>query len=240
VTSPVGPRSDDAIAEAVQRAYAAAGLEPRALPAWTPIAPLRQLVAAQPLIAEELPGLTHRTASAYLAGRIGRSLVDDRRTERLAGLLYANAGGGWILVEHGDRLPRRRFTIAHELGHYLLHVVPLLQAAAELPEPSELEFEEVQPRPNGQELDESEQDGVVHLAGAGALHTDDGAAERMEDEANRFAALLLLPESVCRELSAAFADRCGGKRPVLARRLAAECLVSQVAMLRRLTDLGLP
>jgi Zn-dependent peptidase ImmA (M78 family) len=63
--------------------------------------------------------------------------------------------------------------------------------------------------------------------------------EQMEAEANRFAAALLMPADRCRTLALRYAEQYGGKRAVLARRLCTEFLVSQAAMLRRLTDLGL-
>lgn len=49
--------------------------------------------------------------------------------DELAGFLYVNTSYGCIFVEANDRLTRRRFSVAHELGHYLLHFLPLLEGA---------------------------------------------------------------------------------------------------------------
>jgi Zn-dependent peptidase ImmA (M78 family) len=68
--------------------------------------------------------------------------------------------------------------------------------------------------------------------------TDD--LEQMELEANQFAAELLMPTSACYAISKQQLHRFGRDRPVLARRLATEFLVSKSAMNRRLKDLGLP
>jgi IrrE N-terminal-like domain len=53
----------------------------------------------------------------------------------LAGFLYAwpyrNAVWGCLLVEQNDIVERRRFSAAHELGHYMLHFRPAIQAERE-------------------------------------------------------------------------------------------------------------
>jgi len=42
--------------------------------------------------------------------------------EHLSGLLLTDLGEIWVNAEEADRWPgRRRFTIGHEVGHYLLH-----------------------------------------------------------------------------------------------------------------------
>jgi Zn-dependent peptidase ImmA (M78 family) len=61
----------------------------------------------------------------------------------------------------------------------------------------------------------------------------------MEEEADHFAAALLLPAEVMRELVTKHTVRCGGRRAILVRLMAAECLVSAAAMSRRLDYLKL-
>jgi Zn-dependent peptidase ImmA (M78 family) len=61
----------------------------------------------------------------------------------------------------------------------------------------------------------------------------------MEVEADRFAAALLLPAEVMRELVAKHTVRCGGRRTILVRLMAGDCLVSAAAMSRRLNELRL-
>jgi Zn-dependent peptidase ImmA (M78 family) len=61
----------------------------------------------------------------------------------------------------------------------------------------------------------------------------------MEREANGFAAALLMPEDACRKLVDAYQPRYGGRRSVLARRMATDFLVSRLGMRWRLENLGL-
>jgi Zn-dependent peptidase ImmA (M78 family) len=63
--------------------------------------------------------------------------------------------------------------------------------------------------------------------------------EQMEQEANAFAAALLVPEVACRKLYEMYQLRYGNHRTVLARRMATDFLVSRFAMHRRLETLGL-
>jgi Zn-dependent peptidase ImmA (M78 family) len=62
---------------------------------------------------------------------------------------------------------------------------------------------------------------------------------QMEREANRFAAAVLMPEETCRKLVDIYQSRYGDRRPVLARRMATDFLVSRLAMRWRLGNLGL-
>jgi hypothetical protein len=78
---------------------------------------------------------------------------------------------GAILVARGRSRQRRRFSIAHELGHFLI--------------PAHL------PQPGQPSLCSAE-----HLRAADPR--DEGRRRRVEAEANRFAALLLMPPPVLR------------------------------------------
>src|SRR5688572_20250341 len=117
-----------------QAAIAALSAEPAAIPALyaeTEVAPptlrrtivrLSDLVRALNLTCVEMRGLTRDMASRKLAERGG--LQDEDGGERqspLAGFLYAVGEDASIFVEEGDPVSRRRFSVAHELGHYLLH-----------------------------------------------------------------------------------------------------------------------
>jgi Zn-dependent peptidase ImmA (M78 family) len=62
---------------------------------------------------------------------------------------------------------------------------------------------------------------------------------QMEQEANAFAAALLMPEDTCRKLVEVYQPRYGSRRHVLARRMATDFLVSRLAMRWRLENLGL-
>lgn len=189
----------EVMSEAIGKAYTDAAIIPNA--ADRVIVPLGQLVAGQPLYVYEIPNLTRRTATESLSARAGRPLlrrdVSDGADDRLAGFLYANAFGGWILANAGDPLVRRRFTVAHELGHYLIHYLPDGEAE---------EFDEEIPA----SADENTLAGTIvarRMTEPETLSPADLA--RMEDQANRFAAEILMPETVCRALYARYADQCG-------------------------------
>jgi len=198
---------------------------------------------AHGLAVDEVSNLTRQKAAQHLAEQTGRQMIKgDISTERLAGFLFANATGGWILVEQRDPLVRRRFTIAHELGHYLLHFLPELESALVRQDEDLMEFEEQMSAPPPEKTaDENEM-------GTGQAILSDGIGEGMnaldqeslEKQADAFAAAILMPETTCQRLIQKYADRGMGARAVLARRLASECLVSEAAMNRRLTDLHLP
>jgi Zn-dependent peptidase ImmA (M78 family) len=140
----------------------------------------------------------------------------------LAGFLFANAGGGYILVRAEDTLPRRRFTAAHELGHYLLHFLPRLREAegadACLVKADELE----------QVREDEEGSGPEALS-----------LPEMERQANRFAAELLMPVELCRSACARFTQRFTPTPRFLEHELASALLVSREAMRWRLRSLGL-
>lgn len=226
--------TDDRVLDAVTSAYRAAGLDPGSGAA---VAPLARLLKAHGIVADEVEGLTRRSAAVYLAAQAGREMTTVRgKDESLAGFLYASAAGGWILVNRGDPLARRRFSVAHELGHFVLHFLPLLADARTGDERDLVTLDEA--LPPADDADTGRGRVTVRLetiASPGVPSLDDP-----EEEADRFAAEVLMPEPVCRTLVATFAPRYGQRRETLARRLMSECLVSRAAMLRRLSNLQLP
>lgn len=216
----------------VSATYQAAGLDVDCAAAG--IVPLQKLVAAYPLTWYEVPNLSHRSSATYLRTRIGRPIpTRPGPDEPLAGRLYAKSAGGCILVEQRDPLVRRRFTVAHELGHYVLHFLPRLDEGS-------IVFDEELPLTEGEEQGELSPTGRPLLWRANGESDQQIAPQQMEAEADLFAAELLMPETLCRQLVKQHLKLCGGRQAVLARRLAAECLVSQAAMTRRMYELGLP
>ncbi len=205
------PEETQLIREAVAATFRDAGL------AWPPAAagpiPLGDLIATYPVVHEEVDGLNRAAASAVLRRWDVRWSEIPREDPPLAGFLYANSRSGYIFVRRGDILPRRRFTAAHELGHYRLHLGPAL--ARDASEVVEVDRDE-----------EVEESGQAELAA-------------MERQANRFAAEVLMPEAVCRALHERFARKYGAVDRYLVYHLAGDLLVSRSAIAWRLFGLGL-
>ena len=217
-----------AITEAVAWTARAAGL-PWPLEALGPT-PLDRCINALRLTHDEVTPLTRRHASDYLrrCGVLRAELASDETP--LAGFLFATPSAGAILVRSDDTLPRRRFSAAHELGHYVLHFLPLLRTSAQAILATDDERIDEQPPDLPAEPEES--------PGAAA---DERA--RREQEANRFAAELLMPEVVCQRLCQAYQVRFGAAAHASARflehHLATDLLVSREAIRVRLQTLRL-
>jgi Zn-dependent peptidase ImmA (M78 family) len=88
--------------------------------------PLADLFDAAGVTHVALPALSlaavaeHLLAGRYVADpRYVADLWDDRQP--LAGLMFRLGDDGLAFVSADDILARRRFTAAHELGHFLLH-----------------------------------------------------------------------------------------------------------------------
>ena len=56
-----------------------------------------------------------------VAGYLGLSVVEEDLEDSVSGMLVVNDGHGVIGVNGHHHVNRRRFTTAHEIGHYLLH-----------------------------------------------------------------------------------------------------------------------
>lgn len=81
-----------------------------------------------------LPKLTRGTVGEHLQ-RSGVRFEDlGDANEALAGFLFVSGRIGWAYVSAGDILPRRRFTAAHELGHFCLHRETMGGHRADTPE----------------------------------------------------------------------------------------------------------
>lgn len=72
-----------------------------------------------PLAIVNLPRLRPRAVDTWLA-RHGVAPVLDDAGDRLHACLVAAAGYGFIFLDGGDPADQRRFSLAHELAHYLI------------------------------------------------------------------------------------------------------------------------
>jgi Zn-dependent peptidase ImmA (M78 family) len=198
------------------------------------ITPLNDLVGIFNLRCIEIAGLTSEEASCYLLrqGVIAEPLSACNR-EPLAGYIYVGRSVGHIFVEKNDLLVRRRFSVAHELGHYVLHFLPLIE---QLEQDGEV-IEIIEALNKADEGAEEPPMGKVYLPFRTDLEALLPPYERMEYEANRFAATLLMPDETVKRRVHVYAADCRGED--LIWRLATELLVSKEAMKWRLHNLDL-
>src|SRR5262245_15069737 len=83
--------------------------------------PLARFFAETNLDHVELPSLTIGAVADYLQQQGIPTESLGNPSDVLAGFVFAAGPVGWAFVSAADPVPRRRFTAAHELGHFLLH-----------------------------------------------------------------------------------------------------------------------
>lgn len=231
------------IVDAVHSLWVQAGLETSVRQA--SIVPLFDLICLYPIRVAELSQLTYRQAAQFLAAETGQAIqVPGDHDRPLAGFLYvyefAGAPYGCILVRREDPIERRRFSAAHELGHYVLHFLPFLtvQASAKSPEALTL-TEGLSYEQEGGGTSEAPSGQLAFTRGVGPVSTPwTRNLQQAETEANQFAAEVLMPSATCQRLISSLERESRMRESTLVRRLAAEFLVSRQAMRRRLAEFG--
>jgi ATP-dependent DNA helicase UvrD/PcrA len=166
-----------------------------------------------------------------LAVQLGLVVLPFHPETRRSGTLgWLEPGEDIVFLRDGIAEPIRRFTLAHELGHFVLH-------RQHQSERDSLEDENALALCDGADLD-SPLDGLAadEVLRAGQVYS--GKARR-ESEANSFAASLLLPSAPLLRRFAALSAAAPTTRArrLLTQRLAAEFGVSEEVLLRRLTAL---
>ena len=187
-----------------------------------PIAPLGPVLERLPLRCLEVAPLSGQVAEKMLRQRgvqLEPNALKGCDSEPLAGFLFAGGALGFVFVLKTDPVTRRRFSIAHELGHYLLHFRPRLLAPTEEMDPL---------------LGMTDAFRTTEAEDAEAVGEEARMQQflQVEREANHFAAELLMPEEVVTTLAARWRFRLTDE--ALVERLAAELLVSKAAMRLRL------
>lgn len=201
------------------------------------IVPLNRIFAEYPLMVVELPNgktLSTRNAVKFLEIEIGFEMPELETDERkLSGFLYTAKFGsylqGCVFTDKSEPTVRRRFSAAHEFGHYLLHFMPLLKTA----ESENLFMTESMAIGDSDEIQAEikiAEDFDFKKIGAENKY-------EMEQEADFFAAELLMPRNACLKAATIFIE-IGKNKKALINRLATEFLVSFEAMKRRLEDLA--
>jgi hypothetical protein len=184
--------------------------------------------------------LTFRTAIECLRQYTGTNwLMPEGEENELSGFLFAceNAGiyHGFIFTESSDSTTRRRFSAAHELGHYLLHFLPLVEASEAVENDEMLIWTEGL----SQASDETNAPAKIATSEADSSKYVWLNEREMEREANQFAVELLMPAHICFELFEKYSRRSRATSAAIARQMATDVLVSFEAMRWRLTELGL-
>ena len=146
-----------------------------------------------------------------IARQLGLEVVYDYLGPDVSGLLVTNDHGACIAVQDSDHPNRQRFTIAHEVGHFVLRH----------------QFQ------RGEHVHVDRGNFISQRGPRASTGTD-----HMEIEANQFAAGLLMPGRLLRRRVRELA-RGGPLLDHLVRDLATEFGVSEQAMTIRLTTLGL-
>lgn len=146
----------------------------------------------------------------HLAGNVGlRIIATDDLGADISGLLVSRDGVASIAVRKTDPLVRRRFTIAHEIGHFILRHYMRRNELVHADEHAQVMYRS----PRASE-----------------------GLDPLEVQANQFAASLLMPSKLVRE-EAAKLQRPLFEDDV--KLLAGQFKVSEQAMTIRLTTLGL-
>ncbi len=159
------------------------------------------------LLRVELPALSRSRVFDWLLMN-GHTPPDLGEDEDLAGFLFLAGSVGVAFVNADDPVSRKRFSAAHELGHFLLHRDAMHGGRWIADEPNTIR------------------------------DVEDDQSRQHESEANRFASELLMPAEMCRTRAKAFRAIYPSVPPtVLVHRLAADLLVSREAMGYRLKNL---
>lgn len=234
------------IISVVRRACCDAGLEYDAL---TPgVVPLFEIMSAFPLRVAELPDrglLTAQRALKFLSQETGQDLPMPVNGDRpLSGFIYVFEYEGFlngcILTDANDPVTRRRFSAAHELGHYLLHFLPYVTQRRNEGATDALILTEGVAFENQGEVESELVAEISAVQGVSSFQSLTlKTTSEMEREANCFAAELLMPAGACNAKAQQYVKQFGTERKVIARKLATDFFVSPEAMKWRLKELDL-
>lgn len=118
----------------------------------------------------DVPSGIYKTDPRKIAEWLDISIVPHKFSDNISGVFFRKEGNLYLGVNSDQHEHRQRFTIAHEIGHYLMHSHETLHYDTH------------------KEL----ADGVLFRA--------DNVSSSEETEANHFAAELLMPEELVAEL----------------------------------------
>lgn len=146
-----------------------------------------------------------------VASRYKIDIIENDLPEDVSGMIHKESGSATIYVKSSDHPRRKRFTIAHELGHNFLNHLPGIHVD------KKLNF-----RTN------------IMLRSSNT----EKAAVRSETQANQFAAELLMPSFMVHEIFPKLSKKSFSDEDLITE-LADTFKVSEIAMSIRLQNLGL-
>ncbi len=158
---------------------------------------------ALPLIIVKLPRLTIHAADKWLRAR-SRASPFNESNRRLRGCLIAHAGQGIIMLDGADSEAERRYTVAHELAHFILDYLEPRHRAVALLGPSIVEvLDGIRPAWQDERIDAviGQVSIGIHshlMERAAAREIRNGQVLAAEERADRLALELLAPADEAR------------------------------------------
>lgn len=123
-----------------------AGFDWAALKGSRAAVPLAEICESHSLCLVEMSRLTHASVGRHMAGLGVSSLPAEPSRCQIAGYIFGDVNRAFIFINRDDPFARRRFSLAHEIGHYMLHRGGFLARATARPKPVPVELEYADPR----------------------------------------------------------------------------------------------
>jgi hypothetical protein len=165
-------------------------------PFGTPIDIAAAAAAALPVSIVPIRGLNTGLVQAFLA-RIGASPWFDGSPRALRGCIVADMGYALIFVDANDSDEEQRFTVAHEIAHFIVHYLgPREEAVRVLGAGIAAVLDRARPATFGERLSSALRDVPIGPFGHAMDRTVDHQAARvarMEDEADDLGIELIAP-----------------------------------------------
>lgn len=148
---------------------------------------------------------------AKIARDNGISVKETELPENVAGMIHMDGQSAAIYIKQSDTPGRKRFTLAHELGHYFLKHF------------------------SGTHVDRGQ-----NYAPMVFMRNDDSSKAIFQPEiaANKFAAELLMPDKMVQRILDEVVRECNTEEEII-KKMATRFLVSELAMIHRINNLGI-
>ena len=129
------------IRSAVETFVSRAGADWSAIKRAGKAVPLGDLLDGHPLCLVEVKNLTPQAVALRLQQRgIDAALPPGNPRQPLAGFVYGDGLRALIFLNRDDPFARRRFSLAHEIGHFMMHGGGALARATAQPAKKQMEY----------------------------------------------------------------------------------------------------